>query len=339
MTWPVDDNAPVLPEPLVAAFQHAARARVGSIPELAESLGMDEAAAGELVDDWERAGLATVDDDGLRLRDPAAAVGQYLDEWLSRQRRDLAGLRQLVGSAGALSAIWRESFENDATGYTIDRIDEDGRAWFAWWSYLVERPGARALAILSNLEALALMEGAAPGHLDRLLGMLQRGETALSLLVPAEAREGQAAAVMQRLAAAGAAVRVGDTTGWFAVGAGTAALVPAVWGKDRGVAALLVREPSIVAALEELFRLRWRAASRWEHGRPRAAADQAIAELCRGRTDEEVARLLGISVRSVRRRVAAALAETGASSRMELGCLLGSCDGAEQALPQAPKAS
>ena len=188
----------------------------------------------------------------------------------------------------------------------------------------MERPGGEAFAILSNLDALALMEGAAPGHLDRLLGMLERGETALSLLVPAEAREGQAAAVMQRLAAAGAAVRVGDTTGWFAVGAGTAALVPAVWGKDRGVAALLVREPSIVAALEELFRLRWRDASRWQDGRPRAATDQAIAELCRGRTDDEVARLLGISVRSVRRRVAAALAETGAASRMELGYLLGS---------------
>ena len=308
----------------MAAFQHAARARVGSVAELVASLGLDEGAAEDLVADWKRAGLATVEDDRLRLRDPSAAVGLYVDEWLSRQRRDLAGLRQLVGSAGALSAIWRESFENDATGYTIDRIDEDGRAWFAWWSYLVERPGGEAFAILSNLEALALMEGAAPGHLDRLLGMLERGETALSLLVPAEAREGQAAAVMRRLVAAGAAVRVGDTTGWFAVGAGTAALVPAVWGKDRGVAALLVREPSIVAALEELFRLRWRDASRWEDGRPRAATDRAIAELCRGRTDDEIARLLGISVRSVRRRVAAALAETGAASRMELGYLLGS---------------
>lgn len=324
MTWPVDDNAPVLPEPLVAAFQRAARARIGSVAELAESLGVDETAARGLVADWERAGLAAVADGSLRLRDPAAAVGLYLDEWLSRQRRDLAGLRQLVASAGTLSAVWRESFENDATGYTIDRIDEDGRAWFAWWSYLAERPGGRAFAILSNLEALALMDSAAPGHLGRLLGMLERGETALSLLVPAEAREGEAATIMQRLAVAGAAVRVGDTTGWFAVGAGTAALVPAVWGKDRGVAALLVREPSIVAALEELFRLRWRDASRWEDDRPRAVTDQAIAELCRGRTDDEVARLLGISVRSVRRRVAAALAETGASSRMELGYLLGS---------------
>ena len=307
----------------MAAYQHAARARVGSVLDLAASLGVDEATARALVADWERAGLATIEGDGVRLRDPSAAVGRYLDDWLSRQRRDLAGLRQLVASAGTLSAIWRESFENDATGYTIDRIDEDGRAWFAWWSYLVERPGGQAFAILSNLEALALMEEAAPGHLGRLLGMLERGETALSMLVPVEAREGEAADLMRRLTAAGAAVRVGDTTGWFAVGAGTAALVPAVWGRDRGVAALLVREPSIVAALEELFRLRWREATPWQ-GQPRAATDRAIAELCRGRTDEEVARLLGISVRSVRRRVAAALTETGASSRVELGYLLGS---------------
>lgn len=60
-------------------------------------------------------------------------------------------------------------------------------------------------------------------------------------------------------------------------------------------------------------------------GRPAPGGDRpAIAELCRGRTDDEIARLLGISVRSVRRRVAAALAETGAASRMELGYLLGS---------------
>jgi len=322
MTWPDDDSATRLPDELVDAFRRSAQARSSTLAELRELLGLDETAARDVLADWARAGLAVIDGDEFRLRAPDAAVAQYLGDLAERMRRDLGGLAQLVASSGRLATAWRESFAHDAVDYTIDRIHDDGAAWFSWWSYLVEREGGESFAIVSNLDALAIMETAAPGLLDRTIGMLERGEMSLSLLVAPEARAGAAADVMDRLATAGAGVRIADASRWFAVASGEVALVPAQWGRDRDVAALLVREPSIVAALADLFRLRWRSAAPWAGARS-AAADPVIAALCEGRTDGDVADRFGISVRSVRRRVAAALAETGSASRMELGRRLG----------------
>lgn len=324
MTWPDDDSERMLPDRLVGAFRRAATARVRSLPELQRVLGVDELEARGILLDLEGAGLAVGDADQFRLQPPDAAIGRYLERVSARIGGDLAGLAQLVASSGTLTALWRESFEHDAVDYTIDRIEDDGTAWFDWWSYLVEREGTEAVAIVSNLGALELMESAAPGHLDRLLGLLARGTTRLRLLVPPEARARPAADLMHRLSGAGAAIRIGDTSGWFAVASGALALVPAVWGRDRDVAALLLREPSILDGLESLFRLRWNAGSPWTAGAMRASSDPIIEALCRGATDGEVAERFSISVRSVRRRVAAALAETGVSSRMELGHLLGS---------------
>jgi len=328
MTWPDDDNSIGFPDRLVEAFRLAAQARVGTLAGLGELLGVDDAAAREVLVAWARAGLAAVDGDEFRLRPPDAAVAQALGDVAERMRRDLAGLAGLVAASGPLAAAWRESFENDAVDYTIDRIHDDGVAWFSWWSYIVERRGGAACAIVSNLDALAIMETAAPGLLDRTLGMLGRGEVALRLIVAPEARMGAAAAIMHRLAQAGAGVRVADSGRWFAVASDEVALVPATWGRDRDVAALLVREPSIVAGLTDLFRLRWQTASPWGGARFAAAADPVIEALCEGRTDGDVADRFGMSVRSVRRRVAAALAETGSTSRMELGYRLAASRGA-----------
>jgi len=322
MTWQEEDSEPRLTERLVDAYRRAAGSRTTSLQELAELLGVDVPAAREIADGWERIGLAVADRDGFRLRAPDSAVAQLIGGMSTRMRRELEALGRLVASGAALSSAWRESFEHDAVDYTIDRIHDDGAAWFAWWSYLLEREGGEAVAIVSNLDALATMDSAAPGLLGRTLDMLERGEVALSLLVPPEARAEPAAVLMDRLADAGAAIRVGDASDWFAAASGEVALVPATWGRDRDVSALLVREPSIVAGLESLFRLRWHAASPWRG--PAAAQDPVIEALCEGRTDGDIADRFGISVRSVRRRVAAAIAETGSASRMELGYRLGS---------------
>ncbi len=324
MPWPDDDTAVYLPGRMVDAFRQAALARIRNVDELGELLD-DTAEARRVLAEWERAGLASREGGDFRLRDPGDALVHYLGELSTRLRTEFAGLRQLAASSRTLSTIWRESFENDTSDYTIDRIDDDGRAWFAWWAYLIEHPGTEASAIVSNLDALALMESAAPGHLERLLAMLGIHELALRLIVPPRADTGEPAALMTRLVAAGAEVRIGETAGWFAVTSGTAALIPAVWGRDRSVSALLVREPSIIAGLEELFQRRWRDATRWGL-RGADAVDPVVAELCRGRTDEEVAGIFGMSVRSVRRRVAAAMEATGSSSRMELGHRLGRAD-------------
>jgi hypothetical protein len=244
---------------------------------------------------------------------------------LGRLRGDAAELNELLDAGPELLAAWRASFTNDAVDYTVDRIGDDGTAWFAWWSFLLEQGSRPTLAIVSNLDALGGIDTTAPGHLEGLLQRLTTGRTALRLLVPPEARIGSTAVVMSMLHDAGVRLRVGDVSGWFAVAPGRAALVPTVWGRDRDVDAMVLHTPSMLAALEQLFLLRWEAAAPWTAGSRRP--DPVIELLCLGRSDAQIAGQLGISIRSVRRRVAETLQRTGAATRMQLGYRLGRAGG------------
>lgn len=259
--------------------------------------------------------------EAIRKRSPEAALARLLADWGARLEGETRQLGELLEAVPGLSAQWRASFENDAVDYTVDRIGDDGAAWFAWWTYLLEQGPRPTFAIVSNLDALGSIDLSAPGHLDALVARIEAGDLTLKLIVPPEARRGPVASLMTLLVQSGVEIRVGDVTGWFAVTPDRAALVPAVWGEDRNIDALVLHTPSIVAALDQLFLLRWARAAPWVDGSgPR---DPVIEMLCLGRTDAQIAEGLGISIRSVRRRVAAAMQRTGCVTRMELGYRLG----------------
>ena len=85
----------------------------------------------------------------------------------------------------------------------------------------------------------------------------------------------------------------------------------------------LVRQRGLVEALTLLFELLWeRAAAVPSLDRGEARPDLRrflLQQLAAGAQDEQIARTLGISLRTVRRRVAAVLTELGADSRFQAG--------------------
>jgi DNA-binding transcriptional ArsR family regulator len=104
----------------------------------------------------------------------------------------------------------------------------------------------------------------------------------------------------------------------------TAALVPESWGlnTDRR---LVVRQEGIIAALTLLFDNLWERAMSVP-GLDGQAADEGsggrrmlLDQLAGGAKDEQIARALGLSLRTVRRRVAAILDELGVDSRFQAG--------------------
>lgn len=85
---------------------------------------------------------------------------------------------------------------------------------------------------------------------------------------------------------------------------------------------LLVRQPSLVSALRALFE------QLWERGTPvtdvglrhrRDARRLLVEHLAAGEKDEQIARALGVSLRTVRRRIAAIMTELGVDSRFQAG--------------------
>lgn len=86
---------------------------------------------------------------------------------------------------------------------------------------------------------------------------------------------------------------------------------------------LMVREPSLVRSLREKFTLQWKGAYSVGVGPEDSLADEIVVQVIRvlmsGVTDEVAARQLDISIRTMRRRVAAVMEMLGASSRFEAG--------------------
>ena len=78
-----------------------------------------------------------------------------------------------------------------------------------------------------------------------------------------------------------------------------------------------MRTPPVVAAVALVFDELWRAADRWNE-----ATDTWMAILGlmgQGLTDDAIAQRLGLTDRTVRRRIAEAMAELGVTSRFALG--------------------
>lgn len=102
---------------------------------------------------------------------------------------------------------------------------------------------------------------------------------------------------------------------------GRGAVLPLDWEQQRPDEVLLVRSPALLGTLTAVFDLIWERAT--PVGRRAAGGpgyDDALLQLLAdGLQDEAVAEKLGVSVRTVRRRVAELLEDLGARTRFQAG--------------------
>jgi DNA-binding CsgD family transcriptional regulator len=133
-----------------------------------------------------------------------------------------------------------------------------------------------------------------------------------SPLVTAELAEWAAAGEHQRILA-------GLPTEFMVYG-DVAAVGPEVWG-DPASQYIVVRDRMLVHAFIEVFDRMWAMASPIPSRRTTDVAedDHLLDLLSRGLKDEAIARYLGWSLRTVRRRVARLMDELGAKTRFQLG--------------------
>jgi hypothetical protein len=177
-------------------------------------------------------------------------------------------------------------------------------------------------AIVPDLTPLlAIAAGTAASELTDLQRLLDRYGTAIRLILPrgmaTEPVAAVAATVVDVLAEAGVQVRLGETVPWFFVSDLRVAVAPLHWsGMDDGPVGVF-RGETMAGALRDLFEYRWARSIPWRG--TNGTVDEVLRLLAGGQSDEEVAEALGVSLRTVRRRVAEAMAEYGASSRFELG--------------------
>jgi len=135
----------------------------------------------------------------------------------------------------------------------------------------------------------------------------------------------EAPEVVRAGAEAGEHVRIlASVPAHLAVMGDSAALVPELWWSNNG-RRLVVRQPGLVRSLQLLFTQLWdRAMPVPGLGGPRdddgrAERRMVLDQLAAGAKDEQIARTLGLSLRTVRRRVAAILDDLAVDSRFQAG--------------------
>lgn len=295
-------------------------------PRLAELLGSVEEqvrdALGGLVD----LGVAKEDEScpaGVALTRPAAALGELIerveDDLLRRQRR--------VGDTRAeladLSARFERRPPQDATTAPIERLDSleavrealQELSFFTRTSVFSVQPGGPLSA-----EALA-----ASRPLD--LRGLRRGIDMRVIYDVTVLEDELNRNYLREMESAGAKFRVTDQTlERMIIMDERVAVVPIdPLCSQRG--ALVVRQPGLLMGFLQLYQRLWDDAepvpwSDQDSGpKPELTETdlQVLRLLASGSTDEAASRVVGVSVRHLRRRVAKLMDQLGAASRFEAG--------------------
>ena len=228
-----------------------------------------------------------------RLHDLSAAIPYLV---ASATRPGPGQMEELGGLDGELSA------GGNALQLLTDLI-ENSQGDLLWW-----RPDAW---LLPREAAISVVVGraVASGRLSRAIYPLRALHEAPEVL-QARARQGEQVRVIDEMPTRMLVIR------------GTHAILPEPLGY-ADEPRVLVRQSAIVGALTLLFERYWDAshrAARPRHPSPsRRRPGSLLRQLAAGAKDEQIARTLGLSLRTVRRRVADLMIELGADTRFQAG--------------------
>lgn len=237
--------------------------------------------------------LQTVAAEAERATDLLTAMGRFTD--LHASTADVGGLV----TVRSLSDHWQRASATAAAHASVDSLSVN--------------PHAGTFAMLS------------PDHLSRFADLLRAGTVTLRCIVSADQLDVPVVAeAVDLLGEAGAEFRAASgLPSWFHVLGPHYAGVPLAWGHDPaadGMAHHLVEAPVLVAALRALFEELWRRATPVAPAASTACDQRNVLRLlAQGLSDDAVARRLGVSVRTVRNRVADAMNELGVRTRFAAG--------------------
>ena len=297
-------------------YRHVLRASRVSRLQLTETTGLTLAELDEALQRFASASLVHVVDDIVTAEPPADAFGRLIAGETARLQREserVDALRDLLpgllvehfaSARSRTSTVDVQAVEGGDVVRILRNLAEESDGDLLWF-----RPDQWRLPVTQAVDEL-VRDLVASGRRSRAI-------------YPARVLE-EAPQVVRSRADAGELVRIVATVPTrIAVMGSSAALITDRWGASSG-RRLVVREHALVGALGALFESVWeRAMSVPGIGAldddPDGQRRLLLHQLTRGAKDEQIARALGVSLRTVRRRIAHIMDELGADSRFQAG--------------------
>lgn len=287
--------------------------------QLARQLGWDEAEVRRRLRQLDEAGLLSRHDGEVSAVAPRLALGRVVD-------RAAVELRRTERRLEALRAAIPDFVAEEHSG-----SDDVAAARAVEVTTLAELVAVLDALIRSTTGEMLFLHSddwlASPPStsLDDLLATETAGGRACRSIYPLAALDrSEVKALLLRRGDAGEEVRLlAEPPGRLAVFGSDAGLMPTEWGAGPGPR-VIVRTSGVVAVLRGLFEQLWDraiplAASLSVPPAPDSDRTAVLRLLAAGAKDEAIARRLGISLRTVRRRVSELIAELGVGTRFAAG--------------------
>lgn len=319
----IPEETPLLDEESMQVLVVAYRARPDTVDELASLISPAHAQRLDVtLLALERGGFLRRHDDRLELESPYMAFIAISRARMERLQTETARTVTLMESLPHLIRNWDLGEAKPGEDHPLVATIVHGRdeRWAIWRRHLLDEKPARPSWVLPDTSMLKdlLTEGA-----HALAATLQGGAVRPRILVRPGAHHDHAdQELLLSAPQLGIDIRVLDRLpSWFYVDENKLAGLPVTWGEDWPSSILLVRTPPVIGALNLIFDSLWNRAE--PVSKESRGWEPVVRLLAQGLTDEAVARFLGMDVRTVRRRVAEAMSDLGATSRFALGMAWG----------------
>ncbi|PJJ63628.1 helix-turn-helix transcriptional regulator [Compostimonas suwonensis] len=286
-----------------------------SVSELAGLQALSTGRLDEILATLEDAGFLVVDGDTVRPTSPDLAFTSIAASALDAQTAAARSLTAFLEALPALSREWETGLSGDDQPLSAEVIHGHRSQWEAWSRYAASAPPRHPINLYPDLTVL---RDIIVPDLDAVRPAIQAGLVVRAVVPAAMAVDEEDRATLDAIVGAGVAVRtLPHVPSWLYVDDGVLAALPVTWGEHPPSSIMIVRHPTIVSALAALIE------SRWRDGRPypntSSGWDPVLALLAQGLSDAAVAQALGLSVRTVQRRIGEAMDHYAVTSRFELG--------------------
>ncbi len=297
-------------------YRHVLRASGSNRLELTEATGLTLAELDDVLGRFAALGLVHLSGDVVSAEPPAESFGRLIaveTERLHRESERVDALRDLLpgllaehlaSAQGRPHSVDVLAVEGGDIVRLLRTLAEESEGDLMWF-----RPDQWRLPVTDAVDEL-VRDLVASGRRSRAI-------------YPARVLE-EAPHVVRSRAEAGELVRIVATVPTrIAVMGEDAAVLTDRWGASSS-RRLVVREHALVGALGALFESTWERAMTVPgigalDDDPGGLRRLLLHQLTRGAKDEQIARALGVSLRTVRRRIAEVMDDLGADSRFQAG--------------------
>ncbi|MFD4376638.1 hypothetical protein [Streptomyces sp. NPDC058486] len=310
--------------PAISLYIHLLRHGPTTTAALAKALDLPaehiRKATDELSDHRLLAGSPDDPGAGWHTISPYTAAAELIGPEENRLRRRLKDLERTRARLDSLAPLYEDARRGGRDSAAVETVASRDRVML-----LIADAAARCTE-----EVLTVQPGGGrpAGHLERALPrdleMLRRGVRLRTLYQHTARYSPGTQEYVRAVIEEGAEVRtLGELFGKMVVFDRALAFLP-VW--DNPDAAVVLREPSAVAFLCSVFTHVWNLAEPFSTSYTTTTSvqlhDSIAARLITGAKDEQIARKLGMSLRTCRRHIAQLMEDLGAESRFQAGYLL-----------------